>query len=117
MMRFSRHFLMAVLAVILAAYAFDCSAMMTPQHAVECCRSMGCSSQGHASQDCCKTMPAMHAPFVKTSSTSSITPLASEAVLSVAPHVVRPDSPGARVSPNEQTLCGQKTSDLTPLRI
>ena len=67
-MRFAKQIVMTVLGIALVAYALDCSAMVTPQHAVECCQSMGCSSQGHTSEDCCKTMPAMHAPFVQPSS-------------------------------------------------
>jgi hypothetical protein len=114
----ARQIVIAVLAVALAAYAFDCSAMMTHEQAVECCRSMTCSSQGHASEDCCKTMPAMHAPFVQPSSTSSIAPLAVQpAVLAVVPHDIRPDSSRVRVSGNEQPPPGNNASDLTPLRI
>lgn len=63
-MRFSKPILLAVLAVALAAYAFDCGGMMTPEQAMQCCDSMACSSQSHHGQDCCKAMPAMHSPFV-----------------------------------------------------
>ena len=66
-MRFARSVLTTVLVVALAAYAFDCGAMTTPEQAMQCCNSMPCSSQGHHGQDCCKTMPAMHAPFVQPS--------------------------------------------------
>jgi hypothetical protein len=118
MMLSARQIVIAVLAVALAAYAFDCSAMMTPQHAVECCRSMACSPQGHASEDCCKAMPAMHAPFVQPSSSSSVAPPAVQpAVLAVIPHVIRPDSSRVRISANEQAPPGNNASDLTPLRI
>jgi hypothetical protein len=58
----------AVVAVALAAYAFDCLAMATPEQAMQCCNSMHCSSHGHHGQDCCKTMPTMHAPFGQPSS-------------------------------------------------
>jgi hypothetical protein len=108
----------AVVASALMAYAFDCSAMMTPQHADECCQSMGCSSQGHASEDCCKAMSVMHAPFVQPSSSSSIaSPAVQPAVLAVVPHVIRPDSSTVRVSANKQAPPGNSASDLTPLRI
>src|SRR4029077_20481962 len=118
MMPFSRHLLMAVLAVPLAAYAFDCSAMATHEQAVECCRSMACSSQGHASEDCCKTMPAMHAPFVQPSSASSIaSPAVQLAVLAVIPRIIRLDSSRVLVSPNDHAPPGNSASDLTPLRI
>src|ERR1700758_3303990 len=63
----ARPILIAALAVALAVYAFDCGAMTTPERAMQCCNSMPCSSQGHHGQDCCKTMPAMHAPFVQPS--------------------------------------------------
>ena len=66
-MRFARPVLIAVIAVALAAYAFDYGAMTTPEQAMQCCNSTPCSSQGHHGQDCCKTMPAMHAPFVQPS--------------------------------------------------
>ena len=109
---------MAVVASALMAYAFDCSAMVTHEQAVECCRSMGCSSQGHASEDCCKAMPAMHAPFVQPSSTSNVaSPAVQPAVLAVVPHDIRPDSSRVRVSANKQAPPGNYASDLTPLRI
>jgi hypothetical protein len=67
-MRFSRTIFVTTLAFALMAYAFDCGGMTTPEQAMECCKSMPCSSQGHHGQNCCKTMPAMHAPFVQPSS-------------------------------------------------
>ena len=113
-----RQIVIVALAVVLMAYAFDCSAMMTPQHALECCQSMGCSSQGQASENCCKTMPAMHAPFVQPSSTASITSHAAQpAVLAVTPYFVRLDSSRARISAIKQAPPGNNVSDLTPLRI
>jgi hypothetical protein len=66
-MRFAKPTLIVVLGVALGAYAFDCGAMTTPEQAMQCCNSMPCSSQGHHGQDCCKTMPAMHAPFIQPS--------------------------------------------------
>jgi len=65
-MRLAKAILLALLTVALAAYAFDCGAT-TPEQAMQCCNSMPCSSHGHHGQDCCKTMPAMHAPFVQPS--------------------------------------------------
>jgi len=70
-MRLAKPILLAVLTLALAAYAFDCGAT-TPEQAMACCNSMPCSSHGHHGQDCCKTMPAMHAPFVQTSFISGI---------------------------------------------
>src|SRR5271167_99465 len=67
-MRLGRPIFLAVLAVSLATYAFDCSATATAEQAMQCCNSMPCSSHGHDAQDCCKTMPSVHAPYVQTSS-------------------------------------------------
>jgi hypothetical protein len=65
-MRFAKPILLAVMAIALATYATDCFAMSTPEQAMQCCDSMHCSSHGHEhSQECCKTMPSMHAPFVQ----------------------------------------------------
>ena|SRR5437660_4767470 len=67
-MRLLKPFFLAVLAVALGSYAFDCGAATTTEQAMECCNSMPCASQGHHAQDCCKTMPTMRAPFVQPSS-------------------------------------------------
>jgi hypothetical protein len=65
-MRLAKPILMAVIAITLAAYAFDCLAMSTPEEAMQCCDTMPCSSHSpEHSQDCCKTMPSMHAAFVQ----------------------------------------------------
>jgi hypothetical protein len=118
-MRFATQLVMAVLGVALAAYALDCSGMTTPEQAMQCCDSMACSSQSNHGQDCCKTMPAMHAPFVQPSSTSSAASLTSVQVtaLAVAPQNIRLDSSRVRVAPNDHAPPGNSASDLTPLRI
>jgi len=68
-MRFTKPILLAMVAIALAMYAFDCLAMSTPEQAMQCCDSMPCSSHGHQySQECCKTMPSMHAPFLQPAS-------------------------------------------------
>jgi len=65
-MRIAKPILLAVIAIALAIYAFDCLAMSTPDAAMQCCDTMPCSSHSHEhSQECCKTMPSMHAPFVQ----------------------------------------------------
>jgi hypothetical protein len=72
MMRLAKPIFLAVLAVSLAAYAFDCGAATTPEQAMQCCNSMSCSSHGHHAQDCCKAMPSMHAPFVQPASAHGV---------------------------------------------
>jgi hypothetical protein len=72
-MSFARPVLLAVLTAALAAYGLDCSAMTTPEQAMQCCNSMRCSSHHHHGQDCCKTMPAMHAVLGQPSSVQGIT--------------------------------------------
>jgi hypothetical protein len=68
-----RPILLAVMAIAFATYAFDCLAMSTPDAAMQCCDSMPCSSHGHEhSQECCKSMPAMHAPFVQPASAHAL---------------------------------------------
>ena len=116
-MQFAKQIVMTLLGIALVAYALDCSAMVTPHHAVECCQSMGCSSQGHTSEDCCKTMPAMHVPFVQPSTLTIASPAAQPTVLAVVPHAVRQESSIVRVSSNTQSSPGKMASDLTPLRI
>lgn len=64
-MGFVRKVLVAVVAVAFAAYGFDCLAMTTPEQAMQCCTSMPCAPSSHNDQDCCKTMAAVSAPFVK----------------------------------------------------
>lgn len=60
-MGFAIRVLLAVLTVAVAAYASDCGGMATPEQAMQCCNSMRCSSHGHHGQECCRTMPAIHA--------------------------------------------------------
>ena len=69
-MAFVRSALMVVMAVALAAYGFDCPVTSTADEAMQCCDTMGCSSPGHQhSDDCCKTMPTAHSPFMQAHST------------------------------------------------
>src|SRR5207302_5897148 len=82
-MHLARPIFRAVLAVALATYAFDCNAATTPEQAMQCCKSMHCSSHGHHGQDCCKDMPTMHGPFVQLSSGHGLS--ASPVAFVVAP--------------------------------
>ena len=75
--------LVAVVAIALSAYASECFAMATPQQAMQCCKSMHCASHGHHGQDCCKTMPTVHAPFVQPSSMHGVS--ISPVLLAVMP--------------------------------
>ena len=64
MMRVTRAIFMAAVLAALALYAFDCFAASTPDVAMQCCDSMPCPEHSHGgSQDCCQTMPSLHAPF------------------------------------------------------
>jgi hypothetical protein len=90
-MRIAKPILMVVLAVALAAYVFDCSAMATPEQAMQCCNSMPCAPHGHRGQDCCKTMQIAHVPFVQPASAQPAPfPLVTLAILAA--------SEGSRVS-------------------
>ena len=71
-MRLAKPIFLALLALSLATFAFDCGATMTPEQSMQCCNSMPCSSQGHHGQDCCKTMASMHAPFVQPSTVRGV---------------------------------------------
>lgn len=66
LMRLAKSILIAFVVCILGVYALDCSAMQTPEQAMKCCGAMPCSSHRHQNmQDCCKTMPEIHAPYVQ----------------------------------------------------
>jgi hypothetical protein len=80
-MRFAKSILVAVLGLAFAAYGFDCSPLMSPDQAMECCDSMNCSHGMHG-EDCCQTGPSVHAPFVQPASMHSVafTPLALAAL-------------------------------------
>src|ERR1700746_2340862 len=81
--------LLIAIAAAIALYAFDCGAATTPEKAMQCCDSMPCVSHGHHGQDCCKTMPSMHAPFVRPSSVNSVS--CSIHVFAVLPTFGDPD--------------------------
>ena len=72
LMVFARRVLLAVLTVTVGAYASDCGGMTTPEQAMQCCNSMRCSSHGHHGQECCKTMPAIHAAVGQSPSVQGI---------------------------------------------
>jgi hypothetical protein len=93
-MRRANRILIAAVVIALAVYAFDCGATTTPEQAMQCCDSMPCSSQGHHDgQDCCKTMPSMHAPFVQPSPLNGA--FTSSVVLAVLPGFVESQFSGS----------------------
>jgi hypothetical protein len=118
-MRLAKPFFLVVLAVALAAYAFDCGGMTTPEQAMQCCDTMACSSHGHEqSRDCCKTMPAMHAPFVQPSSVQGVS--RSPLVLAVLPATGKSlalDSPGRVIAAHCHAPPIRYTPAPPPLRI
>jgi hypothetical protein len=63
-MRFAKPILVAMLGFAFAAYGFDCSPIVRPDQAMECCDSMNCSHGMHG-EDCCQTGTSVHAPFVQ----------------------------------------------------
>jgi hypothetical protein len=92
-MRSAKAIFLAIVAVALAAYAFDCGATTKPEQAMQCCGSMPCSSHGHDAQDCCKTMQAMHAPFLQPASVHGVSYYALVfAALSATSESLAPDS-------------------------
>ena len=118
MMSVAKTILVAVAVAALFAYALDCSASVSPEEAIQCCQSMPCSSHGHTGEDCCKTMPGMHAPFVQPSAASKIAPRDLQlAVIATAPQIVCPESLGRHDSTTDHSPPANKAPDLTPLRI
>jgi hypothetical protein len=117
-MHFSKPTLVLVVAVAVMVYAFDCSAMSTPDEAMQCCNSMPCSPHGHQGQDCCATMPSMHAPFVKASAVHSVEALDLQlAVLASGQEFVNSNSFIGRVAAHSHAPPRNHAFDLTPLRI
>jgi hypothetical protein len=71
-MRFAGRMLIAVLSVALMGYALDCVGMTTSEQAMQCCNTMRCPSHGHHGQDCCKSMPSVHAALGQPSSLQGV---------------------------------------------
>jgi hypothetical protein len=118
MMRLAKPIFLAILAVALGAYAFDCGAATTPEQAMQCCNSMHCSSHAHYAQDCCKTMPTVRAPFVQPSSMQGIS--YSPLVLAVLPGTAKSlplDSPDRVIAAHCHAPPIRYTPAPLPLRI
>src|ERR1044071_1851947 len=82
-----------ILGVALSAYAVNCAAL-TPQQAMECCKSMSmrcashgqhgmeccksmsmrCASHGQHGMDCCKTMQGVHSVIGQPSAVADAAP-------------------------------------------
>jgi len=93
-----RRVLFLALSVALAMYALDCVSMSTPEQAMQCCNSMHCHSHHHhRAQDCCKTMPEMHAVLGQPSSAQGVS--FSPVVLGLVQAVSEADGlePSARI--------------------
>jgi hypothetical protein len=117
-MRISKAILATVVALGVTVYAFDCSATTTPDESMQCCNSMPCSPHGHQGQDCCKTMPSMHAPFVKSSSVHRFKPLVFQSALPASGQdFVNSDSSLGHIAVHPHAPPGNHAFDLTPLRI
>lgn len=113
-MRLRKSALVAVVALLLAAYVFDCHAMSSTEQATQCCGSMPCSPQGHHDQECCQTMPTMRGPFVKPSAIQ-VSFAVTLAVLPITrqPRVATPEL--SRTTSVAQTHFSPPA--ITPLRI
>ena len=117
-MRLTKPILVALLLVTLTAYAVDCVGMTTPEQAMECCNSMPCSSHGHDGQDCCKTMPAMHADFILASPAHGV--FFSPVVVALVPAfmVIEVSNSSARIfTVHSHAPPASFSSDSLPLRI
>jgi hypothetical protein len=64
-----------ILGVALSVYAVNCAAL-TPQQAMECCKSMSmrCASHGQHGMDCCKTMQGVHSVIGQPSAVADAAP-------------------------------------------
>jgi hypothetical protein len=122
-MLLAKSFLAAILALTIGAYLMDCPEMMTPDEAMQCCDSMPCPSHSpshnhDAAQDCCKSMSAAHAPFLRpsahASSQSHVLVVAVIATHSSQSHQLQ--APLAAVAPHSHAP-PIPTSNLSPLRI
>lgn len=116
-MRFSKVIFAMVLVIALGAYAVDCGGMTTPEQAMQCCKSMPCSSHGHQGKNCCKSMEAMHAPFVLSSSVQApgVSAVAAVFRTSTASIVLQPMFSG--ISARYHSPPAAQSLSLSPLRI
>jgi hypothetical protein len=117
-MSIAKSILLLALAAALANYAVDCSAMNTPEQAMQCCGSMPCPPHHGDSEDCCKSMPSMHAPFVQpAASAAHSTALVVLGILSAQFGIMTADSSAILVTSNFHAPPAGSSSPPLPLRI
>ncbi len=109
--------LLAVLAVALATYVFDCGVAMTAQDAMKCCKQMPCSSHGHHDQNCCKTMPTMQVSFVQPSSAHILPVPVQLAVLPASVESPAPLAVGGKIAAQCHAPPPVYSPSQAPLRI
>jgi hypothetical protein len=117
-MRFIRAILLTAIVAALATYAIDCSAMVSPEQAMQCCKTMPCAPHNHG-KNCCQTMPSTHPPFVKSSSVDRI--MLSEFSLAMLPvdasHVAISSPASVTVAHYHAPPFLDQASTLSPLRV
>lgn len=121
-MRSLRAILMALLVAALAAYSLDCFVGTNPDEAMQCCDSMPCPEHNHGgSQDCCQSMPSLHAPFTLPHSVDTAShPLVPLAVLLASIVAQSPDSPThvrLAIGADCHAPPDSQTASTVPLRI
>jgi hypothetical protein len=113
-----RPILVALIAFALAGYAADCSPVVTPDEAMQCCDSMPCASHSaEHSQDCCKTMPSLQAPFVQAPSTQGLSFSLVVLALPASPQAVREDSSAHVIATNCHAPPPPDVANSSPLRL
>ncbi len=117
-MRFGKSILLLAFGAALGSYAADCSAMNTPEQAMHCCGSMPCPAHRGNSEDCCKTMPSMHAPFVPPAAAPGVS--FAQLVLGILPAhgpITSTASTANQVSANSHAPPSGSSPPTLPLRI
>ena len=85
---------------------------------MQCCQSMPCTPHHGNSEDCCKTMPSMHAPFVQPAATPAVS--AVHIVLGILPahySITNIDFSANRLAANSHAPPAGSSPPIQPLRI
>jgi hypothetical protein len=113
-----RPILVALIAFAVASYAADCSPLVTPDEAMQCCDSMPCASHSpEHSQDCCKTMPSLHAPFVQAPSAQGLSFSLVVLALPVSGEATCTDSSAHVIATNCHAPHPPDVANSSPLRL